>query len=921
MKPVKLIMSAFGPYADKTVLEMDKLGDNGLYLITGDTGAGKTTIFDGITFALYGQASGDKRQSNMLRSKYAKPETPTYVELTFTYKGKEYYIKRNPEYDRPKIHGEGFTAEKANVELHLPDGRIVTKTKEAEKEIEDIIGVDKDQFSQIAMIAQGDFLKLLLASTEERQRIFQKIFHTRKYHILQDKLKYEASALRNEHSDIENSIEQYKRGIAIGEDEAIYSRLSSLSENPLPAQEVIDLLNTSLDNEKDNRNKLSKQSVELSGQIEETAKLMERVKGWESARGVLKKNTEALFESNAKLETLEGALNEQSAQKPMLDEYTGKIAKITSDLNRYEELDRIHSEGDKLSRQLKTDKQELGSKTELKQQLSAQQSELEKERVSLENVGEKRVSSEAEKAQAQRLLGVYNNIGTAISELAELKNQLNDEQSQAKTLSEAYDNKSSQYSEMFSLYLSEQAGILAKELADGKPCPVCGSKVHPSVAQMSECAPTRDELDNCKEEMELARKKALAIVDKTAVTKGKHDSKLLEVEGLISEHLGIRSVDDAPAALKSATEDANLKLSKANGELEEIEKLTNRKNAVSGMLSEIKEKLEQLDKAINNLTAQISANEATISALRESYKTVRRTLEFESREQANEAITELNRQKIAIQKGIDCAEAAVSAEKQKIVRRETAIDETNKLLKDALPIECGEVEEKLSALNTAQNDVMAKLRVIHNIIVTNEAVRDNLTAQNKKLEQTDRKWQMVQTLSDTANGNLSKKEKVMLETYVQMTCFDRIISRANTRFMVMTGGQYELKRQETASNNKAQSGLELSVIDHYNGTERSVRTLSGGESFKASLSLALGLSDEIQTSAGGVRLDTMFVDEGFGSLDDESLAQAINALVGLSHGNRLVGIISHVNELKERIDKQIVVTKDKSGGSKLSIVV
>ncbi|MBQ7980906.1 MAG: SMC family ATPase, partial [Oscillospiraceae bacterium] len=205
MKPITLTMSAFGPYADKTVLQMDKLGENGLYLITGDTGAGKTTIFDAITFALYGEPSGDKREVSMLRSKYAKPETPTFVELTFSYKGKEYYRKRNPEYERPKVHGEGLTSEKANAELHLPDGRIVTKYKEFNKEIEEIIGVDKNQFSQIAMIAQGDFLKLLLATTDERQRIFQKIFHTRLYHVLQDKLKAEASALRNECSDIENS--------------------------------------------------------------------------------------------------------------------------------------------------------------------------------------------------------------------------------------------------------------------------------------------------------------------------------------------------------------------------------------------------------------------------------------------------------------------------------------------------------------------------------------------------------------------------------------------------------------------------------------------------------------------------------------------------------------------------------------------
>ena len=221
MRPNKLIMSAFGPYAGRVELNLDKLGKSGLYLITGDTGAGKTTIFDAITYALFGEASGDNRETTMFRSKYADLDTPTLVELYFSYGDKEYYVKRNPEYERPRTRGDGVTTEKANAELKLPDGRIITKLKEVNNAIVEILGVDRNQFTQIAMIAQGDFLKLLLASTDERKKIFQKLFKTQNYYVLQEKLKSESGKLSHEYDEIKSSIEQYINGIACNEDNVL----------------------------------------------------------------------------------------------------------------------------------------------------------------------------------------------------------------------------------------------------------------------------------------------------------------------------------------------------------------------------------------------------------------------------------------------------------------------------------------------------------------------------------------------------------------------------------------------------------------------------------------------------------------------------------------------------------------------------
>ena len=218
MRPIRLVMSAFGPYAGRTELELSKLGTSGLYLITGDTGAGKTTIFDAIAFALYGEASGTAREAGMLRSQYADITTPTEVELTFEYKGRQYVLRRNPEYTRPRTRGDGLTTEKAGAELHYPDGRVETRLKDVNRAIVEIMGVDRNQFAQIVMIAQGDFLKLLIAPTEERKKIFQKIFRTERFQLLQDKLKAESNALKNEHEKVSSGLRQYMEGIVCAAD-------------------------------------------------------------------------------------------------------------------------------------------------------------------------------------------------------------------------------------------------------------------------------------------------------------------------------------------------------------------------------------------------------------------------------------------------------------------------------------------------------------------------------------------------------------------------------------------------------------------------------------------------------------------------------------------------------------------------------
>ena len=356
------------------------------------------------------------------------------------------------------------------------------------------------------------------------------------------------------------------------------------------------------------------------------------------------------------------------------------------------------------------------------------------------------------------------------------------------------------------------------------------------------------------------------------------------------------------------------KISRAQAEI-------NRREEINELLPEKNKALESARETLNKLSDEVKAKTIENVSLEKRISELKKKLIFESKNEAENRILSLNEEAESIEKSYDEALKAVNANKEKLTSLKSAKAEIQKRLGNDTDIDLEKVRENKKLLEVRQAELDEKSKAVHSRITANKISLENINTRLAEIKKVEEKWRWMKALSNTANGNISGKEKIMLETYIQMTYFDRIISRANRRFLVMSSGQYELKRRTEAENNRSQSGLELDVIDHYNGTQRSVKTLSGGESFKASLSLALGLSDEIQSSAGGIRLDSMFVDEGFGSLDEESLSQAVKALSSLADGNRLVGIISHVGELKERIESQILVTKDKSGGSRAEIIV
>ena len=919
MRPIKLIMSAFGPYASRTVLELDKLGTSGLYLITGDTGAGKTTIFDAITFALYGEASGDHRESAMFRSKYAGADTPTEVELTFAYGGKEYYIKRNPEYDRPKTRGDGFTSEKANAELRYPDGRVITKLRDVNRAVEEIMGIDRNQFTQIAMIAQGDFLKLLLASTEDRKKIFQKIFRTRCYSVLQDRLRSESGKLRKDYESLSASIRQYVNGIVCDEDDVLSMKVRDAKNGLCTVDDTLALLAILIGNDETEDEKLSLELAQNGKALKEITVTLTNHQNWSASRKRLADAKNELEKAQSELSERNAKLQAEQARKPELDKLGNDIAAIELEIPEYKELDQKVKNKDALVENKVTLTQTIEKQREQSDALKKEIEELSAERKTLEAADKVKAELESEQQLQQKRGHDLRNLKEELDDLDALQKQLEREQEKYEDLRKTYYEKDAEHKRLFRLYLDEQAGVLAETLSDGKPCPVCGSTEHPVKAVKAEGAPTKEQLDQSKQAAERAEKTAQTASEKASGTNGQVQEKRAAVLKTLDEMFSQATLEDAPELIARESDAIKAALDRLQTAIACEQKKIRRRNSIDEQLPEKQKQLDRLNDSISKNGQKLAEQNTLLNTTLESIGALVKKLKYESEKKATEAKNALKAEKERMEAALDAASKSVNDQKEKIAGLNATIKESEAALAEAKDVDVDGIKAKQSELQARNDEITKKQKAINIRKSANETAQREIRAKSAEISKVEEKLTWVDALSETANGALKGKEKIMLETYIQMTYFDRIIARANTRFMVMSGGQYELKRRKGAENNRSQSGLELDVIDHYNGTERSVKTLSGGESFKASLSLALGLSDEIQSSAGGIKLDTMFVDEGFGSLDDESLNQAMRALQNLTEGNRLVGIISHVTELKERIDKQIVVIKEKSGGSKITL--
>lgn len=1214
MRPLKLTLSAFGPYAGRTELDMDRLGTSGLYLITGDTGAGKTTLFDAITFALYGDASGNVRKAPMLRSKYAEPGTPTEVELVFFCSGKTYTVRRNPAYERPAKRGGGITVQKAEAQLTYPDGRVVTKSGDVDSAIREIIGIDRAQFSQIAMIAQGDFLRLLLAKHEDRARIFRSIFKTENYQTVQACLNDEFKELDGQCKSVRSSIQQYIDEVQCGVDDELAPELQKAREGGLSTEDALTLIEKLAERDADADRALGETLQELGEQLEEldrqigladhlemqktdlakaefelgqqketskqakleleaeqgrqeeldtlqndiaaqAAKLPEydqrealRTAYDDAEKQIQKKERtiqtlrddlqeqertleryrderqslqdageqQAVFQgyldkTEARMQELknlserltryqkltreqvekeveraewEAALSAAQGNRPEAERLGRAIVAMQAELPRYDEQDDLRRKKQTLQIQLDVDEErnqkDCRELETVRKRIVADRAELD----SLRDAGERRERHIHEKDRAEKRQTDLTALKVGLSRYGTLLRELEVAQNSCEQALAEQNTKQAFWQRQYDAFLREQAGILAASLTEGEPCPVCGSRAHPCPAHKSEMAPGKEDVEQARQEADTAQKAAgdasrnagelraqaqaqretlqeqlvrmsnawhtearaeeaavsleginitetpdsaldaaqtvAALSDTVAWELQKLDRAIQETEQQIQrkvkldesipadeqkakkleEEISQREQDSAAVRGqlgetvrrltelsgilhypdRTAAEDAAAEMEKTRSTLlaaiQQAETAYNdslrKLDGLNGQLSVLREDLEK--------TADLSAPEIlaaeTLAALEEERQNVaelsakvgrekqrlkRRTeldelIPKEERkcEAGREAVRqdekivaeEKNRQaerggKLQSLESLPhenraAAEAVLAAERKRLSDGRRALKDAEEAYRTSCQEEAkwstriAQITEQLEmadmpdreqlqtdrdAVSSRRDAAEAERRTVNARLDANSRAAKGIRCLSDSLTVLEKQWSWVHALSTTANG------KFDLETYVQTAYFHRIVDRANTRLMVMSGGQYQLTPRAVPEDLRKNYGLDLDVVDNYNNTVRSVNTLSGGESFMAALSLALGMSDEIQSSAGGVRLDTMFVDEGFGSLDSDAREQAIRALAGLSHGNRLVGIISHVTELKERIDRQLVVTKDPVGGSRISIQI
>ena len=924
MKPEKLIISAFGPYAAETEVDFTKLGDGGLYLITGDTGAGKTTIFDAITYALYNQTSGGERNGNMMRSQYAQPEAETYVELEFLYRGQTYRVRRNPDYKITKTLKNGKIREQKvphSVELTLPDGTVFPEKKNAtDAKIIEILGLTADQFSQIVMIAQGDFLKLLYTKSDERKMIFSKLFRTDIYWKIQENLRRKSMEMDERIQENDRAFEQEK------------SRIIPLPESEeLPLDELVERLRERVKDALKEQNLRRANVEELNKKItkyEEINKLfvsLEKIRrtGKElEARQAESKERRQQIENARKADKVLVAEQQNLRQQQAVEQSAQAIAKMTETLADHQEMFET----------LKTQLQEA----EAKQKREA--ADTQKKMLALEQSFPSYEALQNARSEEQQAKKVWEDLGKTSEEsfhkkeagIAALKEQQKQQEQVVEQTKKNWEQTSlsasesaKHYEHMYEAFLKEQAGILAENLSAGCPCPVCGSTVHPDPAKLSDHAVT--EL-----EVEQAKKTRAAAEEKRDLAHAAFETEKTEKQKLA------QAVEKEEADFVLAQTIAKQQRKEAEQNYVSLQKIAEqiREKLVYPSLAEAKKQYAAMQKALEAAEQEIAKKRQKVSELAEAMNTLKgqKLAEEENQKTAKKLAvkTEKEYAKLLEKSGFVSEETyhlAILPERSrsKLEREEKEYESQclrqqseQKLLEKQVSgktyTDTTELNEQLKAEKQALKEAEKTYMELHTAYENDRSVLQNCAVyleKGKKLESED---QVIKSLSKTANGRLSGSAKIDFETYIQRQYFKQIIHEANKRLLTMSNHQFILKLKEEANTGrKTNEGLDLSVYSLVTDSERDVKTLSGGESFLAALAMALGLSDIVERSAGAIHPDMMFIDEGFGSLDAQSRQQAIEVLGELAGDSRMVGIISHVTELKEQIDRKLVVNRTDNG--------
>lgn len=934
MRPLRLTLSAFGPYAAQTTLDLEKLGKGGLYLITGDTGAGKTTIFDAITYALYDHSSSGIREGSMLRCKYADDKTPTFVELEFEVHGVRYMVRRNPEYQRPKTRGEGMTTEKADATLTYPDDRPpVTKAKDVTAAVQEIIGLDYNQFSQIVLIAQGQFTKLLNASTEERSRIFRKLFRTQRYAQLQERLQAEAAALNQQRTAQNAKLDSLLGGLQFSPEDPDAEALRTLCAQTVPetALALLDALTA----------RQAAALEEASTALHITEAQLDKVQQQLGAAAQAQRLAQQLTARQAELAAARPALDAARAEADrhagdaaQLDALTAQVTQAQSALAAYDALDtlcRQQAEARDAARLAAAQAQKRRTQLDsLNAALAAAETDL----AALADADTRLLALQTRSAQLAQRGEALTKLEQRLAECQHQAKRAHKAQESYRAAAAAQDEARARQNTLERAFLGAQAGLLAESLTEGAPCPVCGSTHHPARALLPHTAPTQAQVEAARQAAAAADRQAqtasaaaqsaLAAANEAKISLRRDSETLLPErftapEGTVPLTFALMTnvLAEETAALQTAQADCAAQCRQAEADCRRKAQLeADRQNKTR--------QRPALEQAAAEADRSAAAQNASADALEGQIAERRAALPYPRRADAQAALDKLEADRSALRTGMDTAQRRLKQAEQAVAAAEAAVDaltaQQTAAQKELPARSAEELTAQQTALTAARETLRNREKQLSAQLLPNRKTAAQYRAAAEARQTLESRWQWVSALAATAGGTLTSKQKIKLEAYIQMNYLDRILRYANTRLMQMTAGQYELERIG-AENQRSQSGLDLGVIDHYNGTRRSVKTLSGGESFKASLALALGLSDEVQSSAGGIRLDTLFLDEGFGSLDEESLELAIRVLSGLTEGDRLVGIISHVGALKDRIDRQVVVHKARTGGSTVELRV
>lgn len=923
MKPLKLTMSAFGSYAGKNVIDFTGQ-QQGIFLITGDTGAGKTTIFDAITYALYNQTSGGERNGNMMRSQYAQPETETYVELEFLYRGQTYRVRRNPDYKITKTLKNGKIREQKvphSVELTLPDGTVFPEKKNAtDAKIIEILGLTADQFSQIVMIAQGDFLKLLYTKSDERKMIFSKLFRTDIYWKIQENLRRKSMEMDERIQENDRAFEQEK------------SRIIPLPESEeLPLDELVERLRERVKDALKEQNLRRANVEELNKKItkyEEINKLfvsLEKIRqtGKElEARQAESKERRQQIENARKADKVLVAEQQNLRQQQAVEQSAQAIAKMTETL----------ADDQEMFETLKTQLQEA----EAKQKREA--ADTQKKMLALEQSFPSYEALQNARSEEQQAKKVWEDLRKTSEEsfhkkaagIAALKEQQKRQEQIVEQTKKNWEQTSlsasesaKHYEHMYEAFLKEQAGILAENLSAGCPCPVCGSTVHPDPAKLSDHAVT--EL-----EVEQAKKTRAAAEEKRGLAYAAFEAEKTEKQKLA------QAVEKEEADFVLTQTIAKQQRKEAEQNYASLQKIAEqiREKLVYPSLAEAKKQYAAMQKALEAAEQEIAKKRQKVSELAEAMNTLKgqKLAEEENQKTAKKLAvkTEKEYAKLLEKSGFVSEETyhlAILPERSrsKLEREEKEYESQclrqqseQKLLEKQVSgktyTDTTELNEQLKVEKQALKEAEKTYMELHTAYENDRSVLQNCAVyleKGKKLESED---QVIKSLSKTANGRLSGSAKIDFETYIQRQYFKQIIHEANKRLLTMSNHQFILKLKEEANTGrKTNEGLDLSVYSLVTDSERDVKTLSGGESFLAALAMALGLSDIVERSAGAIHPDMMFIDEGFGSLDAQSRQQAIEVLAELAGDSRMVGIISHVTELKEQIDRKLVVSRTDKG--------